>query len=91
MAIDWTARRERARAFLAQQRKPGRAWHTLTYAFDWEDDMYLMRQDLDPKKSDERKVAEGIATYVGKFGVAPTEVTQKAPGLWWLGPIAQAQ
>ena len=34
----WTARRERARAFIAQQRKPGRTWSTLTYEYDKEQD-----------------------------------------------------
>ena len=91
MDIDWTARRERARAYLAQPLKRGRAWASLSYAFDWEDGMYLMWQDLDPKKSDERKVTEATARYVERFGVAPTEVLQKANGLWWLGPIAQGE
>ena len=50
---------------------------------------WLMWQDLDPKKTDERKVVEGREAYRVRFGVEATEVVCKAPGLWWLGPIAQ--
>ncbi len=50
---------------------------------------YLAWQDLDPKKSDERKQAEARARYVERFGREPLEVLRKAPGLWWLGPIVQ--
>jgi hypothetical protein len=47
--INWTARRERARAFIAQQRKPGRAWSTLTYSYDKEqDDATTNGQDSTP-------------------------------------------
>ena len=49
---------------------------------------FLMWQDIDPKKTDERKIAEATARYVERFGAQPAEVIQKAPGLWWLGPIA---
>ena len=48
---------------------------------------FLMWQDIDPKKTDERKVAEARARYYERFGKEPTEVLAKAPGLWWLGPI----
>ena len=48
---------------------------------------WLMWQDLDPKKTDERKVAEARARYAERFGVEAAEVIAKAPGLWWLGPI----
>ncbi len=50
---------------------------------------FLMWQDLDPKKTDARKVSEATARYVERFGAEPSEVLAKAPGLWWLGPIEQ--
>jgi len=43
--------------------------------------------DDNPKKTDERKVAEARARYVERFGVEASEVICKASGLWWLGPI----
>ena len=49
--------------------------------------MFLMWADPDPKKSDDRKIAEATARYVERFGTAPAEVLTKAPGVWWLGPI----
>ena len=48
---------------------------------------YLMWQDLDPKKPTERKLQEAQARYLEKFGTRPAETIEKAPGLWWLGPI----
>ncbi len=81
-------RRERAAAFITDGMPKGvHTWADKSYAFDWEDDMYLMWQDLDPKKTDARKVDEARARYVERFGAAPAEVLAKAPGLWWLGPI----
>jgi hypothetical protein len=36
MTINWPARRQRAVVFLAQPLKPGRAWASLTYEYDTE-------------------------------------------------------
>ncbi len=81
-------RRDAARAFVTEGMPKGvHVWADKPYAYDWEDGMYLMWQDSDPKKTDERKVAEGIARYLEKFGAQPAEVIRKADGLWWLGPI----
>jgi len=101
MDTNWTARRARARAFLAQQRKPGRAWHTLGYAFDYtveDNDMtYWVWQDNDPKKTDEKKRDEACARYMIRFGAWPANVYTQAeqaqvkaviaPGALWLGPV----
>jgi len=58
---------------------------------------YFVWQDLDPKKSDERKAAEATARYVTRFGHAPAHVYTTAeqaqvkatiaPGALWLGPV----
>lgn len=45
--------------------------------------------DPDPKKSDDRKVAEARARYRERFGREPSEVLERAPGVWWLGPVAR--
>ncbi len=85
-----SARRAAARAFIGEGLPKGKTWAALPYAYDYdvEDDMrYLAWQDVDPKKPDDRKVAEATQRYVEKFGAEPTEVIRKAPGLWWLGPI----
>ena len=50
---------------------------------------YLMWQDTDPKKTDERKIDEARTRFVERFGYAPAEIIEKSPGLWWLGPIGQ--
>lgn len=104
VSCDWTARRERARAYLAQQRKPGRAWSSLDYAFDYtvEDNgmTYWVWQDNDPKKTDEKKRDEACARYMIRFGQWPTNVYTQAdqaqckgtiaPGALWLGPVEDA-
>ena len=48
---------------------------------------WLMWQDTDPKKPTERKVSEAQARFRDRFGYPPAETIEKAPGLWWLGPI----
>ena len=99
--IDWAERKANARAYLAVRtvvREPytdergrlAQRWvETSHYRYDFESEgsMYLMWQDLDPKKTDERKVAEARARYAERFGVEAAEAINKAPGLWWLGPI----
>ncbi len=48
---------------------------------------YLMWADPDPKKPTERKIAEATARYLERFGTEPRETIERAPGVWWLGPI----
>lgn len=48
---------------------------------------YLMWADPDPKKPTERKIAEATARYRDRFGAKPRETIERAPGVWWLGPI----
>ena len=56
---------------------------------------YFAWHDLDPKKSDERKVAEATARFVERFGAPPATVlthaerAEIAPGQLWLGPIRE--
>jgi len=56
---------------------------------------YFAYHDLDPKKSDERKLSEVIARFVERFGAPPTTVLthaerfEIAPGQLWLGPVEQ--
>jgi hypothetical protein len=45
---------------------------------------YLMWQDTDPKKPEERKVAEARRRFIGR---EPSEVLVKGGGVYWLGPI----
>lgn len=52
---------------------------------------YLMWSDPDPKKAEERKVAEARARFLERFGREPNEVLVKGAGLYWLGPIEVAQ
>ena len=52
--------------------------------------MIIRREDSTiPKKPDARKVDEARARFVERFGYAPAEVLNKAPGLWWLGPVKE--
>jgi hypothetical protein len=48
---------------------------------------WLMWQDTDPKKPTATKIREATARYLERFGTLPAETIEKAPGLFWLGPI----
>jgi hypothetical protein len=74
MATD--TRPAHARAFLKNALRPGHAWSSLPYAYDYETEkaMYLGWFDDNPKKAATDKAWEAIAAYREKFGSAPTVI-----------------
>ena len=66
-------RAEAARAFVTNGLPKGRAWSSLTYAYDYEVEnaMYLGWFDDNPKKTPAEKISEARAAYVARFGTAP--------------------
>jgi hypothetical protein len=67
------ARHTAAVAFVGEELKKGRAWASLPYAYDYEEDgmLYLHCYDDNPKKPTAARLAEACAAYEARFGEKP--------------------
>jgi hypothetical protein len=66
-------RQECARAFVHQILKPGHAWASLPYAYDFEEDgmLFLHYYEDSPKKATAQRLTEAAQAYEARFGQLP--------------------
>lgn len=69
----YATRRAAARAFVGQALAKNKAWATLSYSYDYQEDtmLYLVWYDDNAKHTIELKITDAIIAYQNRYGSLP--------------------